>query len=110
MSNTLKVACGWRRKENWHHNGLKPATSSVTYTPENIAVQYRENEDGQRIVENVLIFSKEPVPCMRELVEKLTDIPADMYQTVAKLVQDNECSYGRFIHSVILPNGEIAHA
>jgi hypothetical protein len=106
MSNILKIACGWRRKENWHRNGLKPETSSVTYAPENIGVQYRNNKDNQPVVENILVFSN---AYTRFVIKKLTDIPADMYQTVAKLVQDNERSYGRFIHSVILPNGEIAH-
>ncbi|MBN2641381.1 MAG: hypothetical protein JXR78_07000 [Victivallales bacterium] len=110
MSNIMKVACGWRRQEQRHVHGCGLDTFSVKYVPENIAVKYRENEEGQPVVENVLIFSSEANPCMRELVDKLTDIPAEMYRTVAQLVQDNESSYGRFIHSVILPGGDIAHA
>ena len=109
MSEILKTACRWHRSLRWEAISGN-ASASPEYHPGRISVEYHTPLDGPARVKRVLIFSEHEDPRKRKLLEVLTEIPAPLRSKVARIVRDNERSYGRMIVSVLLPSGEKAYA
>lgn len=108
MSEILKTACQWHRSLRWQ---ISPGNVSAAaeYHPGRISVLYQMPDDGPARVKRVLLYSEKENPRKRKRPEVLTEIPAHLHNKVARIVRDNERSYGRIIVSVLLPSGETAY-
>jgi len=107
VTRTIRTTCEWKRSARWK-TLLDFEYENLSYTPGRIIVEYFINSNNRPEVVRVLIMNDKHVGKRRP--EKIyTEIPEELKQTVANIVSINERNYGKFVHSVILPNGEITY-
>jgi len=82
----------------------------TVYHPGRISVEYAIHADGTPRIKRILVYEPSRRQGKRKLSVSYAAVPEHLEQDALLIVLNNEANYGRWISSVIFPDGRTVHA